>query len=203
MLAERTGRRRVEAPEIRRTQILNAARACFVRGGFGPTKVSDIAAEAGISVGLIYRHFPSKEALIEAIVADDSQAQVTSLLSLLEEPDTSAASAVRRFAETLRPMLMDRARTGLMIEVAAEMARNEAVRAATMAVQATALARVRERLGALSELKLQPDELDVRLRMVSALASGAAIQVAASLEPLSDRFFDRLRHTVEHILLSS
>src|ERR1700757_4539092 len=47
----------------RRSQILDAALACFAKHGFHQTSMHDISAEAGISVGLIYRYFENKEAL--------------------------------------------------------------------------------------------------------------------------------------------
>jgi AcrR family transcriptional regulator len=39
----------------RRTQILDAALVCFAKRGFHQTSMHDISADAGISVGLIYR----------------------------------------------------------------------------------------------------------------------------------------------------
>jgi TetR/AcrR family transcriptional regulator, repressor for uid operon len=50
--------------EERRRQILRAAMTCFARRGFHPTTMHDISAEAQISVGLIYRYFNSKDAVI-------------------------------------------------------------------------------------------------------------------------------------------
>src|SRR5437763_4621330 len=51
----------------RPTQILEAAFSCFAKRGFHQTSMHDISAEAGISVGLIYRYFESKEAVISAM----------------------------------------------------------------------------------------------------------------------------------------
>src|SRR5438876_1064639 len=51
----------------RRSQILEAALVCFAKRGFHQTSMHDISAEAGISVGLIYRYFENKEAVISAM----------------------------------------------------------------------------------------------------------------------------------------
>src|SRR5213595_1769238 len=51
----------------RRAQILDAALVCFAQRGFHQTSMHDISAEAGISVGLIYRYFENKEAVISAM----------------------------------------------------------------------------------------------------------------------------------------
>ncbi|MDO8614424.1 MAG: TetR/AcrR family transcriptional regulator [Dehalococcoidia bacterium] len=53
--------------EARRDQIVNAAWACFARRGYHQTTMQDIATEAGLSAGAIYRYYPSKEAVLEAI----------------------------------------------------------------------------------------------------------------------------------------
>ena len=53
----------------RRSQILDAALVCFAKRGFHQTSMHDVSAEAGISVGLIYRYFENKEAVISAMAA--------------------------------------------------------------------------------------------------------------------------------------
>ncbi|WP_030106191.1 TetR/AcrR family transcriptional regulator [Actinoalloteichus caeruleus] len=49
-------------------RVHTAATALFTRHGFAATSVRDIAREAGISTGLIYRHYPSKDELFDALV---------------------------------------------------------------------------------------------------------------------------------------
>jgi AcrR family transcriptional regulator len=51
----------------RRLQILDAARRCFLRDGFHNTSMQDVIAEAGLSVGAVYRYFKSKNDLITEI----------------------------------------------------------------------------------------------------------------------------------------
>lgn len=51
-----------------RDRILGAAITLFTRKGFAATSVHDIAAEAGISTGLMYRHYRTKDDLFGAIV---------------------------------------------------------------------------------------------------------------------------------------
>jgi AcrR family transcriptional regulator len=60
---------RVSAEHLaaRRQQILEAARRCFIRDGFHATSMQDVIAEAGLSVGAVYRYFPSKTDLIVAV----------------------------------------------------------------------------------------------------------------------------------------
>jgi AcrR family transcriptional regulator len=52
-----------------RTALLEAARAVFQRDGLA-AQIDDIAAEAGLGVGTLYRHFPTKEALIQLMVRE-------------------------------------------------------------------------------------------------------------------------------------
>src|SRR5947209_12181483 len=63
----------------RRTQILEAAVVCFAKHGFHQASMHDISAEAGISVGLIYRYFENKEAVIAAM-ADRQKSEISDLL---------------------------------------------------------------------------------------------------------------------------
>jgi len=52
----------------RREQILDAATRAFARTGFSSTSLEDIAAEAGVSHVILYRHFDSKSDLYRAVL---------------------------------------------------------------------------------------------------------------------------------------
>jgi AcrR family transcriptional regulator len=55
----------------RRTHVLNAARRCFLRNGFHATSMTDVYREAGVSSGVIYLYFASKDEIIAAIAAQN------------------------------------------------------------------------------------------------------------------------------------
>jgi TetR/AcrR family transcriptional repressor of uid operon len=70
---------RIDSTLDRPEQILKAAVICFAKRGFHQTSMHDISAEAGISVGLIYRYFQNKEAVISAM-ADRHKKEIHALL---------------------------------------------------------------------------------------------------------------------------
>ena len=62
--------RRWEESQQRRQRILEAARSCFGRLGFGGGTVEAIASQAGVSTGLLYQFFRSKQHLFEVVVEE-------------------------------------------------------------------------------------------------------------------------------------
>jgi AcrR family transcriptional regulator len=69
-----------------RERVLAAARECFARDGLD-AQMDDIARAAEVGVGTVYRHFPTKEALAEAIAADHFDRLAASAHKALENPD--------------------------------------------------------------------------------------------------------------------
>lgn len=53
--------------EARRREIVEAAFRCFSRSGFHAATMQEIADEAGLSAGALYRYFDGKQALVEAL----------------------------------------------------------------------------------------------------------------------------------------
>ncbi len=70
-----------------REKILAAAERAFARKGRAAT-MADIAAEAGVSQGLAYRYFESKEAIFRELVEGAMQNGVSGLQQILESPGT-------------------------------------------------------------------------------------------------------------------
>jgi AcrR family transcriptional regulator len=74
--------------EDRREQIIDAALRVFAQKGFARATNRDIAQEAGITTGLIYYYFKSKEDLLRAALEERSPAQVMAQITseMLEQP---------------------------------------------------------------------------------------------------------------------
>ena len=59
---------RKEQKEVKRMQIIQAALDLFVERGYYGTKTSQISKRAGISEGLLFHYFPTKEILLEELI---------------------------------------------------------------------------------------------------------------------------------------
>ena len=71
-----------------RGRILEVAKEAFTRFG-ADASLDDIARQAGVGAGTLYRHFPTRDALIEAVYRSEVE---------------KLAAAERRFAETMPPI---------------------------------------------------------------------------------------------------
>ncbi|MFD0363545.1 TetR/AcrR family transcriptional regulator [Nocardia sp. GCM10030253] len=101
-----------EQPKLRadaqrnRDAILSAARELVV--GRGPAiGMDEIAAAAGVAVGTLYRHFPTKKDLVEAIVADLAVVVGESLDEALSRVASGASSAIDEIVALLRSVVID------------------------------------------------------------------------------------------------
>lgn len=92
-MAETTVRRALRADARRnRDRLLAEARAAFLDHGTDAS-LEDIAARAGVGVGTLYRHFPSREALLEALLRERFDALTVTARRLATHP--SAREALR------------------------------------------------------------------------------------------------------------
>src|SRR5256886_7704932 len=71
----------------RPSQFFDAVLACLAKHGFHQASMHDISAEAGISVGLIYRYFENKEAVISAM-ADRHKNEIQEVLERARQAST-------------------------------------------------------------------------------------------------------------------
>ncbi|MDR3513538.1 MAG: TetR/AcrR family transcriptional regulator [Caulobacteraceae bacterium] len=117
-----------QSPRVaaRRRQVLDAAIRCFRRHGFHATSMAVIAAEAGMSVGHIYRYFVGKDEIIQAIVREDVDEALAGMAELEATSDDVYGKLVEDIDRAAdRSLDLDRA--ALMVEIRAEAARNPKV----------------------------------------------------------------------------
>lgn len=83
----RTKEQYEEMRNATRQKIQSAGMRLFVQKGFGSTNVQDIADAAGISIGLLYRHYKTKDSLFNELVefALDS---LTQIIQTFEDADS-------------------------------------------------------------------------------------------------------------------
>jgi AcrR family transcriptional regulator len=82
-----------------RERILEVAKEAFTRFG-ADASLDDIAKQAGVGAGTLYRHFPTRDALIEAVYRSEVE---------------KLAAAERKFTETMPPI--DALRTWMLLFV--------------------------------------------------------------------------------------
>jgi AcrR family transcriptional regulator len=158
--------------QLRRDQIVSAARTCVVRHGFHAASMGQIAAEAHMSVGQIYRYFPSKEAIVHAIVERIVARRLEWMVDRDREIDFPARFANRRHANASEE---ERSERVLLLEITAEATRNPAVadivREADRRLRGQAVALVRANYPELNE-----EEAAARVEFVTVLSEGSAFR---------------------------
>jgi len=139
---------RTADPDLQRrrsSEIATAAARVFLAKGFHGASMQDVAREAGVSMGLLYRYYEDKAALIAAAATIDRASMLAEFAALGEVADPLAgleALLVGIIDAAMEPGYVD-----LVTEVAAEACRNPRVAAV-----------------------LQQDELELHTALVAALA---------------------------------
>jgi AcrR family transcriptional regulator len=97
---------RAQAPEPRPmradaqrnyARLLEAASSAFVEHGADDVSLEEIARRAGVGIGTLYRHFPTRQALLEAVYTD----QVESLSARAAELLSSCGKQIGGAAQSL------------------------------------------------------------------------------------------------------
>src|SRR5436189_6208113 len=162
----------IEPSLDRRTQILDAALVCFAKRGFHQTSMHDISADAGISVGLIYRYFENKEAVISAM-ADRHKQEIYEVLERARQAPTLLESLEILFTAHCcenEPRLI----SAFVVDLYAEASRNPHVADLVRDVLETAMNGVRDLIARAPEAQntgnnLTPAEL---AELIFAVARG-------------------------------
>jgi AcrR family transcriptional regulator len=82
-------------------RLLATASAAFAERGADDVSLEEIARRAGVGIGTLYRHFPTRPALLEAVYRDQAEALGTLASKLLaaESPGAALAEWVRALVE--------------------------------------------------------------------------------------------------------
>jgi AcrR family transcriptional regulator len=85
-----------------RERIVSSARELFAREG-PEAQMDEIAARAGVGIGTVYRHFPTKAALLTAMVRERFQefAEIAMLAEDTDDPREALAIVMRRSSEAV------------------------------------------------------------------------------------------------------
>lgn len=95
---------RAQSKALTRAKLLEAARDVFIAAGYRGATLDSIAARAGFTKGAVYWHFPNKQALFLALVADSITANFAVLQRMLKDhgDDPEALrSALSAYAEKI------------------------------------------------------------------------------------------------------
>lgn len=185
--------------EARRQQIIDAASACARRSGFHGASMAEIAQAAGLSVGQIYRYFENKEAIIAAIVARDMVEMRDKFAELQGGPEPVLDAILSKCATAVDD-LYDPERAALMLEVAAEAARNPGVAAIVRAADSQERQMQQDLLSRVWPPGCDERERAARGEVVSLLFEGLSVRGVNN--PGSDReaVAKVLRSVLRHLL---
>ena len=106
----------------RRDAILAAARSCFARKGFHQTSTAAICAQAGMSPGNLFHYFPTKQAIIAAIV--DQEGSETAAYFASVQGSADAYGALLDFMDLVLALAADGDFVALALDIAAEAMRD-------------------------------------------------------------------------------
>lgn len=188
--------------EERAGGILDASIRCVMRHGFHGTTIADIAAEAGISVGIIYRYYKNKEAIIEAIVARG----VSEVESRLEEVKFLQGHDLADHMLAAVPEIVasnaERERSGLRLEIFAEAARNPRVEDIVRRYGAVQREQLRGILVRTLNKQTSIEELDERLEMLIVIFDGLLSHDLRSPSTSREPLIRSMQATLKSILLN-
>ncbi len=94
--------RNVARGEATRGQLIVVATRMFAERGYDDTSIEAVLREAGVSRGSLYHHFPSKEALFEAVVIEIDTSLGAQTLAAASRADGPVAALRAGFLTTIR-----------------------------------------------------------------------------------------------------
>ena len=183
-----TGERTLRADAQRnRDRLLEVAARAFAAGG-DPT-LEAIAREAGVGIGTLYRHFPTREALVEAVYAAELDDVTASAPALLEElpPEAALRAWMDRYAAFVET------KRGMADILRASMASGRIATPATRRRITAAIGAILDAGARAGTLRAGVDPEDVTLMLLGVFLSTSAVQDAERVGRMLDLIIDAVR----------
>ena len=171
-----------------RARLLDTAKAAFAAKGSNAS-LDEIARTAGVGAGTLYRHFPTRDALIEAVYLNETQqlADAATQLAASHPPVEALREWMRLFVDYIATKRVMAEALGSLI------GGTSALYATSTALVTTALTMLTGRAVASGEIRLELDPLDL-LRAVAGVANtGACSSTEQSAKQLVDILIAGLR----------
>ena len=184
-----SGDRRPRADAIRnRDLLINAAAAAFAAGG-AEVPLEDIARSAGVGIGTLYRHFPTRESLVEAVYRHEIDVLCERADELLEAmpPDQALAEWMQLF---VRHVATKRGMSSLLKPL---MSSNASFSEQTRWRASAAASKLLEAGVAAGTVRADVDGGDL-LRAVGGICMSTDQERSEASERLVGLLFDGLRH---------
>lgn len=159
-----------------RERIINAARLLFGAKGFHPTTTAELAAEASVSMGQIYRHFDAKSDIVLAIVEQNVHNRLAQMDALFDAVESGNCSIFEAF-KTISEISLALDDGSLSYEILAEAVRNASVAEKLETLTTFFQAGVR-RLAVLARPDIAPGDLDAYVDIMIACFVGLGLRTA-------------------------
>jgi AcrR family transcriptional regulator len=158
---------RVDA-ERNRERLLATAKAAFAKRGTGAS-LEEIARETGVGIGTLYRHFPTRDALVAAVYRNETEqlAGAAKTLSATHRPLEALEMWLNSFVDYMAT------KRGLLAVLDSLTGGASALYAASTEQMTTALRMLMDRAVASGEARVDIDALDL-LRAVAGVSQGGA-----------------------------
>jgi len=190
--------------ELRRSQILCAAKACFSEYGFHGTSMAVLSKSSGMSIGHIYHYFRNKEAIVEAIVEEALEEILEVHASILNRTDILEGLLSHAVEASIQFSRLENAR--LRLEILSEAGRNARVGRIVQGFDLRARQSMLKILKCIDESTVghsSDSEIEIRFELLSALMSGFLTRAVKGGHIDEDVFRRSLYHTFRLILGSS
>ena len=182
-----------EAPEKRRSDLIDAAIRCLAEGGMAAFKMERVAAEAGVSLGLVSHYFTSKDELLTEMYR---RALYDDVNRMVEDGEAlSAGSPARRLCRMIDsiidPKYLKPANLTIWLTLWGEIIINPALRRTHRTLYRGYMDLLSRLIAAVAAERQRPIDADEMARNFQALVDGLFLERALDSQALDHADFRR------------